>query len=63
MMKLDMDIIDPPRMFLKCRKMIIYPIRQKTSFFHWNVGFLCCQLVKDLTLIWVGVILPAVHYA
>ena len=53
-MKLNMDIIDPPRMFLKYRKMISYAIHQKISFFHWNFGFLSCQLVKHLTLIWVG---------
>ena len=63
MMKLDMDIIDPPRMLLKYRKMITYPIHQKNPFSTRMSDFLRCQLLKDLTLIWVGVILPPVHYA
>ena len=47
-----MDIIDPPRMVLKHRKMIVYAIKFKFS--ARILVFLRFQLVKDLTLIWVG---------
>ena len=47
-----MDIIDPPRMFLKYRKMIAYAI--KFNFSTRMLVFLRFQLVKDLILIWVG---------
>ena len=47
-----MDIIDPPRMFLKYRKMIAYAI--KFNFSTRILVFLRFQLVKDFTLIWVG---------
>ena len=47
-----MDITDPPRMFLKYRKMIAYAI--KFNFSTRILVFLRFQLVKDLTLIWVG---------
>ena len=49
------EIIDPSITFLKYRKMITYAIYQKISFFQKNFSFfLCCQLGKDLILIWVG---------
>ena len=47
-----MDITDPPRMFLKYRKMIAYGI--KFNFSIRILFFLRLQLVKDLTIIWVG---------
>ena len=47
-----MDIADPPRMFLKYKKMIAYAI--KFNFSTRMLVFLRFQLVKDLILIWVG---------
>ena len=47
-----MDIANPPRMFLKYKKMIAYAI--KFNFSTRMLVFLRFQLVKDLILIWVG---------
>ena len=55
-----MDIANPPRMFLKYKKMIAYAI--KFNFSTRMLVFLRFQLVKDLILIWLGIILPSVHY-
>ena len=45
-MKLDMDIIDPPRMFLKYRKMITYAIHQKISFFHYKLQVFALSVIQ-----------------